>query len=77
FRAPYVYLSGGDVAFQELYEIVIPFDFKYIEKNLKFDCSIGSAKYSHDEIWTIPEMNYSVAMPDYKVFDLKVTSSGG
>nr|WP_254923444.1 hypothetical protein [Francisella tularensis] len=38
---------------------------------------IGSAKYSHDEIWTIPYMNYSLAMPDYKVFDLKVTSSGG
>ncbi|MFP8949878.1 hypothetical protein, partial [Francisella tularensis] len=77
FRAPYVYLSGGDVAFQELDAIVIPFDFKYMEQNLKYDCSIGSAKCSHDEIWTVPYMSYSLAMPDYKVFDLKVTSSGG
>ncbi|MBK2095483.1 hypothetical protein IB680_07310 [Francisella philomiragia] len=66
------YSIGGLTAYNRAGVI---FNSPYMLQKIIYDCSDYHTCY-HVGSWESPSMIYSLAMPDYKVFDLKVTSSG-
>ncbi|MEY8702433.1 hypothetical protein AB4F11_05435, partial [Francisella philomiragia] len=77
YRSVYTYY--GDWHDRPDYSARAKFLTSYYSQNYTFAITTKNAGTSTYTVgtWSSPAMNYSLAMPDYKVFNLKVTSSGG